>query len=187
MATIAGWLDYAVPDELPILDYAPPPEPLLRRSIKYIRKSRLFWFVVFRPLRAVEVGIGCWTFVCASNIIFGLLCHYRLLENRGAYTVYDDRQLFRLTSTEGIGIALLVAGFAALMRLVIRRRWKVALLTFLVFAILSSVSGLVQLKVRRTASWLQIFGTSIPLQSQKNPGVYDGIWWIDRLPGWPAY
>lgn len=152
-----------------ILDYAPRPRSrgqvvaeLLARAVRYAG-----WLLWGRPLRAPEVFIGGWLFAAAAWAIQAIECER-------CQVIFTP--LMYPTVLPG---AVLIVALAALVRLATKRRWRAMLLCTIVALPSGIASGMLQYERCPHATYLQVFGASIPVAGRAcgNPRQLEP-WWL---------
>jgi hypothetical protein len=149
-----------------ILDYAtlqPRRWRITEMLLRFLRLAR--WFLLQRPLDSAEVAVAG-SLAWATLYIFWAARHFEL----GSNSLKPALSLTWLLPCV-VGVALV--------RIVMRRRWKALLVFALVVAAVAPLAGMVQFERCPHAAYVQILGISIPVEGDAcgNPRKVEP-WWL---------
>jgi hypothetical protein len=129
-----------------ILDYAPASATTRRRIVNALAGAVPYagWFVWHRPIRALEVVVAAWLVIAVAWVWHAML--YR----RGLFAFPEP---ILVNSVVG---AVLIVGFVAAARILVRRRWRALRWCVLISLASSLATGMLQWERCPHATYLQV-------------------------------
>ena len=164
-----------------IRDYAAPPRSLGRTAAESALSALRYahWVIRRRPLRAPEVFVGGWLLVATAWVIQALTCDSRRIVFTPVIIRTALRGEYLPIALSALAGAVLVVALAAFVRIAAERRWRAMLLCVSLALPTGIASGMLQCERCPHATYVQVFGASIPVVGDACRNDRDSEpWWL---------